>query len=551
VITKSFTVVSMHLLKNKSLFFLVCGVAMLVSLTLAGLAFAAQTLTTLAQSDARATPWLDQGRPSALAQEAVALLAQAQADGLHQDDYRVSQLTDELLALQRSGTLAPALAERFDRELTIQMTAFLHDLALGRVSAREVHHNFGDVPARQFDARAVLHRALETGDLQAAVNEARPTFPLYAALWRALEQYRALAENRAWDEALPPLVGNKLEVGQAYDGMPIVAARLVALGDLDARDAAILEPNIDSSFRYTPFLRDAVKRFQSRHGLDTDGIIGQQTLAALNVTPAQRVEQIALSMERVRWTPLQQGSRLIVVNIPGFMLYGYQIGPDHRIDIQVEMRVVIGRALNHRTPLFDEDMRFIEFSPYWNIPASIARAEVIPAIRRDPGYFARQQLEFVTPQGSILSALTDERLAAVLAGQLRIRQRPGPHNALGDIKFIFPNNQHIFIHHTPATQLFDRSRRDFSHGCIRAEDPVALAKFVLADAPEWTEARIRQAMSAGRSTTIRLAKPVPVVIAYSTVIARDGVVYFYPDIYGHDQLLAQALQRQQARRPLQ
>jgi murein L,D-transpeptidase YcbB/YkuD len=248
-------------------------------------------------------------------------------------------------------------------------------------------------------------------------------------------------------------------------------------------------------------------------------------------------------MERLRWTPLQQGDRLIVVNIPGFMLYAYETDAQGALDIQVEMRVVIGRSLNQRTPIFDEDMQFIEFSPYWNIPISIARSETLPAIERNPDYLAKQGMEFVDRQGNVSHAVTAQKLQAVRNGELRIRQRPGPNNALGDIKFIFPNNQNIFMHHTPATQLFSLSRRDFSHGCIRLEDPVALAMFVLKDEPQWTQERIREAMTAGTSRTIKLRSPVPVLIGYSTVIARDGRVYFYPDIYGHDQRLDQALSK--------
>jgi murein L,D-transpeptidase YcbB/YkuD len=294
---------------------------------------------------------------------------------------------------------------------------------------------------------------------------------------------------------------------------------------------------------YEQRLVQGIESFQTRHGLLVDGVLGPETLVALNVTPADRVKQIALSMERLRWTPLQQGDRLIVVNIPGFRLYAYEVDAEAQLNIKVEMRVVIGRSLNHRTPIFDEDMQFIEFSPYWNIPISIARSETIPAIERDPAYMAKQGMEFVDREGNVLQGATPERLQAVRQGALRIRQRPGPSNALGDIKFIFPNNQNIYMHHTPATQLFSRTRRDFSHGCIRLEDPVALAKFVLESDPKWTEAGIREAMSAGRSRTIKLSTPLPVLIGYSTVLVRDGVVSFYPDVYGHDQLLAQALEK--------
>jgi len=290
-----------------------------------------------------------------------------------------------------------------------------------------------------------------------------------------------------------------------------------------------------------------VRSFQRRHGLADDGVIGRATLAQLQVGPAARVRQIELAMERLRWTPLTRAPRMIVVNIPEFVLRAYEVQGGH-VGLRHEMKVIVGKALATRTPLFDEDMRFIEFSPYWNVPHSIARAETVPRLRREPAWFVEQGFEFVAADGAVFTSLSVDRLDAVVAGRLRIRQRPGPLNALGDIKFVFPNNHHIFLHHTPAAQLFERERRDFSHGCIRIEQPVALARFVLQGMPEWTEERIRLAMSQGESTTLRLAEPVPVLIAYGTSLVKQGRIHFFQDIYGHDRLLDAALRQQSAQR---
>jgi len=211
--------------------------------------------------------------------------------------------------------------------------------------------------------------------------------------------------------------------------------------------------------------------------------------------------------------------------------------------------VIVGKALDTRTPIFSEDMRFIEFSPFWNVPPSIAQAETVPKLKREPAYFDQQGFEFVAGDGRVLTKLSNDNLDALQRGQLRIRQRPGPKNALGDIKFVFPNNDNIYLHHTPAPQLFARPRRDFSHGCIRVEAPVALAKFVLDAQPEWDEARIREAMAKRSSSTLRLREPLPVVIAYNTVVAKpDGRVLFFPDIYGHDALLDDALKKRGPRK---
>jgi len=259
------------------------------------------------------------------------------------------------------------------------------------------------------------------------------------------------------------------------------------------------------------------------------------------------VRQIELTLERLRWTPLMQGPRMVVINIPEFVLRAYEV-QDGRIQVRQTMKIIVGKAADLRTPLFDEDMRFIEFSPYWNVPPSIARGEVVPRLRRDPGYFERQGFEFVGADGRAGTTLSAAALDAVLAGRLRIRQRPGPQNALGDIKFVFPNRSNIYLHHTPATALFDRDRRDFSHGCIRVEQPVALAGFVLQGMPDWNEERIRLAMAAGVSSTLRLTEPVRVLIAYGTTLVRDGRIHFFEDIYGHDRLLDLALQRRAGER---
>ena len=475
--------------------------------------------------------WLTDGRPNEMAIEAVQYLQSAQTEGLNPQHYMAGDLAQELAVLRDSSD--PIAATVFAQRLTAAMTRYLSDLAVGRVTASEVHHDYDGAQPRQFNASLELRSALDGGDIGLAVQRARPTFPLYPALKQALAQYQSMVGHTAWSKPLPMPQGKKLEKGQPYPGLSVLRQRLLLLGDLP--EQAPLSDQYDES------LVAAVKAFQRRHGLTVDGIVGPKTLAALNVTPTERTQQISLSMERLRWTPLHQAKRLIAVNLPGFMLYGYEVDDQGQVQVKVEMRVVVGRSLNHRTPVFDEDMRFIEFSPYWNIPASIARGETIPALRKDPGYLASQQMEFVDPSGNVSTEVTDQAMQAVLSGQLRIRQRPGPHNALGAIKFIFPNNQNIFLHHTPSTHLFARDRRDLSHGCVRVQEPVELAKFVLEDDPDWPEVRIRQAMDAGVSKTIRLKDPIPVLIGYSTVLARNGEVFFYPDLYGHDATLIKAL----------
>ncbi|RVT51632.1 L,D-transpeptidase family protein [Rubrivivax albus] len=459
------------------------------------------------------TPWTD-----ALARDAVALLADAASHGLDPADYDAPSLALALQAGTSPSTLGPRLGTAMQR--------YLHDLHFGRVEPQAIHHDFRPVRRVPFDAAAVLDTALATGSVAGAVTAAAPPFPTYDQLRATLARCRALATDPAWTSPLPTLPkAGRVEDLAAWAGVSTLRARLLAWGDL-AGDAP---------------LDAALQAFQRRHGLADDGVLGRATWAALQVTPAQRARQIELTLERLRWTPLLQGPRMIVVNIPEYVLRAYEV-LDGRIRVQLTMKVVVGKAADTRTPLIDEDLRFIEFSPYWNVPPSIARKELVPRLRRDPGHWSREGFEFVGPGGQVDTALSATRLDSVLAGGWRIRQRPGPRNALGDIKFVFPNREAIYLHHTPSVSLFERARRDFSHGCIRIEQPEALAQWVLRDQPGWDAGRIRAAMTAGTSSTLALAAPIPVLIAYGTTLVKDGRTYFYDDVYGLDRRLDAALQ---------
>ncbi len=487
--------------------------------------------------------WFDLDRPTAQAQQAIALLSNATTEGLEPAHYQAAPLAQAVAQASSGPPLSPEQQRQLDTALTRAVMQYLTDLRIGRVSPRQASANYDSPDPRTADTTALLRAAVAAQRLAEVAAQLATEPPMAAALRQALAQYLALSGHPAWLTPLPALPGRKLVAGQPYAGLPLLAQRLQALGDL--------APNLP-----TPLLQGdlqvALTRFQTRHGLAADGVLGSNTLQQLNVSPDQRAEQISLSLERLRWTPLRQAPRMVVVNVPEFVLRAYEV-VDGKIDIQLTMKVIVGKARATQTPLFDEDMRFIEFSPYWNIPPSIARSETVPHLRADAGYLARQGMEFVTPTGQVVTQVTPEYLSAVLSGSWRIRQRPGPKNALGDIKFILPNRDNIYLHHTPSTGLFERDRRDLSHGCVRVEEPVALAKFVLHDDPHWTEARIRDVMTAGQSKTLRLQQPLAVLLAYSTVVVKEGQVFFYPDVYGLDPLLAKALRQRavnRAHRPM-
>lgn len=507
-----------------------------------------QALETVATRYSRL--WLDEsGRVLPQVPAALSLLADAASHGLDPQDYDAAGLAQNFAR----PFVPPSEADAADQALTRTFERYLSELHRGRVDPASLHHDFRVARTDPFDPAQALRLALSQQDPGAAVAAAVPQLPLYGRLRVALACYRQLAGNPAWNSPLPPLPrapksrSAKLEPGQPWTGLGLLAQRLRVLGDL-APASFPVQAAVNEAPRYEGELVEAVLRFQLRHGLEADGVIGRSTWTQLGIDPAARMHQIELALERLRWTPFLQSRRMVVVNLPEFILRAYEVADDGRVQLALESRVVVGRALDTRTPLFDEDMRFIEFSPYWNIPPSIARSETVPKLKRDPDYFDRMGFEFVYPDGRVDRGLSSERLDAVLAGSLRIRQRPGEHNALGDIKFVFPNVDNIYLHHTPAVDLFGRARRDYSHGCIRVEKPVELAEFVLQGMPGWDRARIESAMTQGVSNTLKLAEPVPVLLSYGTTLVKGDQIFFFNDIYGHDRVLTQALQQRARRR---
>jgi murein L,D-transpeptidase YcbB/YkuD len=268
--------------------------------------------------------------------------------------------------------------------------------------------------------------------------------------------------------------------------------------------------------------------------------LGKATFAQLNRPLSDRVLQLQLTLERWRWAPHNFPQPPILVNIPEFKL---RLLNDSYVT-EFEMKVVVGRAYHHQTPVFIAHMNQITFRPYWNVPISIQRAELVPKLEKDPSYLAKNHFEIVTPRDAVVSnAIMDaETVAQLRSGKLRIRQTPGPENALGLVAFRFPNEYGVYLHSTPANELFARTRRDFSHGCIRVENASHLAEWVLRGQPEWTPERIAETMNGDKTTYVSVAKPIPVLIVYATaVVLANGEVRFFEDIYGEDAKLEKLL----------
>ena len=479
--------------------------------------------------------WIDDaGRPDQNAHDALTLLERAADDGLDPADYRNDQLERLAAALER-GSPPVQDAASFDVALTAAMLRYLHHLHRGRIDPQAIGWRLR-VPADCHDVAALLRSAVTGHRVAETAADLRPPLEQYGALRTMLMRYRFLAANTT-PETLPPLAA-AVHPGEPYSDLGALVRQLIALGDLPPET-----PSPSTSITYEGTLVEGVKRFQARHGLERDGVLGQRTHAALRTPLAWRVRQIELALERLRWLPHPGGERVVAISIPMFRLWAWELMPPTRTPA-LSMGVIVGRARRTETPVFVAEMREVIFRPYWNVPPSIARHEILPIVERDPDYLRRQGMEIVSGPGDDAHAVaaTPENLARLRRGALRLRQRPGPRNALGLVKFMFPNQDNVYMHGTPAPELFSRSRRDFSHGCVRVEDPVALAEWVLGDRPEWTRDRIVAAMEGSHSLQVTLFRPIQVILFYTTAaVAADGTIHFAEDIYLHDARLERTL----------
>lgn len=468
--------------------------------------------------------WIRDGKPTPQAYVVIALLQAADTKGISAADYDGPRWGERLTRIE-GGATDEELA-RFDLALTVATMRYISDLHIGRINPRNVKFDL-DIESKKYYLPSLLREVKGSAAPAWVLSSVEPPHPEYRRLRDALVRYKTLAADDH-----PRLESASVKPGETYRGLRKLAERLQLLGDLDAT------ATIEGTAYQEPVVT-AVKRFQRRHNLDDDGNLGPATIHALNVPLQQRVRQLELALERWRWAPTEFAQPPIIVNIPEFRLHAW----DAEGKTALTMRVVVGQSYGHQTPIFAGDMRYIVLRPYWNVPPSIQRNEIVPKLSGDHSYLARNQYEIVDKDGKpVGDVVTDDALARLTSGDLRLRQKPGPSNALGLVKFMFPNDNNVYLHSTPAQTLFARSRRDFSHGCIRVEDPVTLAAWVLRDKPEWTPDAIRTAMNGGQSTTVVLDAEIPVLIIYATAHAEEsGEVFFFEDIYGHDVTLENAL----------
>ena len=463
------------------------------------------------------------------------VLNAADRDGLNPSDYNAADLSTRATALTQ-GSHPTAEWAAFDVAISTSGATYANHLHYGRTDARAAGF---DMPVRSntLDAGALLEQ-IATAGTSGAFEKIEPPFQHYRTLKNVLVEYRRLAAKPPLNSLLA-FAGKSVKPGESYAGAPALRSLLVALGDLpvDAKAA-------DDVLVLDNALVAALKSFQFRHGLEQDGALGKGTYAALIRPLADRVKQIELTLERFRWLPALDAPT-IIVNIPQFRLFAFDSTGDHEAQM-LTMNVIVGKTFPaNRTPVFAGDMKYLIFRPYWDVPFSITKKELVPHIRRDPAYMAAENLEIVNSQSdrAVVVDPTPENLDLLETGKYRLRQRPGEDNSLGLVKFMLPNHYNVYLHSTPAKQLFQQSRRAFSHGCIRVSDPTALAEYVLKNTSgEWTREKIADAMQNHDNERVNLTQNIRVLILYGTAIATEaGKVYFFEDIYGNDLRLANLL----------
>ena len=468
--------------------------------------------------------WIKGDQPTSQAAYLIETLRASRLKGLNPSDYDAESLATKSGSLKGASAAAAA---SFDTALTQSTMRYISDLRIGRVNPKHLKFDI-DVQAKKYDLpQFIAQQVVGAGDVQSVLDQIEPPYAGYHRIENTLKQYLDLAARG--DGAKVPGGTKTIVPGDTYAGTVQLAERLRLMGDL---------PQGGSFDSYSGALVEGVKHFQARHGLATDGKLDVATLRELNTPLSARVQQIDDALERWRWMPTAFQWPPVLVNIPEFRLRAYS--EDHQLALS--MNVVVGKAAPTQTPVFTNDIKFIVFRPYWNVPPGILRRTVIPGVMKSSGYLARERFEVTDSSGRVVSA-NDDLVAGLRSGKYFVRQKPGPTNALGLIKFMFPNTYSVYLHSTPSTELFSRSRRDFSSGCIRLEKPADLANFLLRNQLDgqqpWTVALVQRAMDSGRDNRqVNLTLKVPVLLLYVTAVAEeDGTVHFFDDIYGHDKRL--------------
>lgn len=465
--------------------------------------------------------WLNGLQLTDRGHEALSFISNAAQHGLDPEDYHLSLLQ------QLSQPDNIERARYFDVLLTDALLDLIHDLAIGRLDPAKADPQW-HIDRDSVDPASVLQNALLSPHLPNTLNQLLPKSTQYYQMTEALSQYRRYVDRGGWAR-LPDMP--LLKPGSEHPSVPALRQRL------SIEDAYLTRPEFDGSTQYDERLVQAVKAFQKKHGLKQDGIVGPNTLAALNMSAQDMVDKIRINLERFRWLPDNLGDRYLLIN-----LGSYQLTAVENNDIKLNMKVIVGRE-TRSTPSFSSAMTHIVINPYWNVPHKLARRDLLPKQKANPDYFFLNDFNiFLRETGfetQVDPYLVNWDEISANDFPFRLQQRPGENNALGRIKFMFPNPWNIYLHDTPDRALFDEAQRNFSSGCIRVEEPLALAEFSINrnDARDYVISKIESGRNLGEKLETRL----PVYAVYFTVWPYDSEVFFSSDPYKRDQRMVKHL----------
>jgi murein L,D-transpeptidase YcbB/YkuD len=469
-------------------------------------------------------------RPQGLA--LIELLQNADAKGLDAEDYDGSRWKARLLKLEQKPSEQDLIS--FDTALTVSVMRYIRAIHCGRVNPKEFKFQLDmggePLPLAEF----IQTQVVNAGDPVAEIQKLEPPFPGYRKLLALLPVYEGYA-NQAEGEKFPT-VTKTVRAGQPYAGVAQLGRFLQIIGDIPA--GVQLDPNATV---YQGALVDGVKHYQDRHGETPSGNLDARTINELNTPPAVRIRQIKLTLERWRWLPHSFSQPPVVVNLPEYRARA--MNPDGTVAFY--KNVIIGKAYGHKSPIFEKEIQYVVFRPYWDVTPSIQRNEIVPHIQKDPTYIAKHNFEVVTPQGEVVTdnQVSPEVLEGIRSLHLMVRQKPGDTNSLGLVKIIFPNPDNVYLHGTDAPELFTQDVRDFSHGCIRVQKPEDLVAWVLRNNPGWDLDRVKATMNGEKNNIqVNLTTRIPVLIVYGTAtVNEENQIRFFDDVYGYDAELDKAL----------
>ncbi len=480
--------------------------------------------------------WLGDFQADKNRADVLKLFEDAAFNGLDSADYDVQTLQNRLPAESIITSNDYKQLALYDTAISLTLLRFVHDLHYGRVNPKAINFNLKLREKKIIDLPTLINSSVNQGNFAQLPNLVEPKLKQYQKLKQALNTLVLASKNSVPHNFV---FTKPIKPGEAFSKSQELETFLVSLGDLPKEGVG----SSKEANQYTRKLAFGIKKFQSRHGIEPDGVLGKSTVAQLNAPLNDRVTEIELAMERLRWLPEMNTGATIVVNIPAFQLWAYDDINDFEANIP-NMRVVVGKALKNETPVLMAEMRFIDFMPYWNVPYNIVKKEILPKLIQNPGYLSSENMELVSTFGndSKAVAFSAGTISGLNQGTLRVRQRPGKKNALGKVKFIFPNKSDVYLHDTPSRSLFSRSRRDFSHGCVRVQNPDQLAEFVLKN--QLSKEEIEEALQTQKTRRVVLKKSIPVLFFYTTsFINQHGNLVFYPDIYGYDAVLKEELKK--------